>query len=209
MGNREACSAIILAAGNSERMGVPKLSLRFRGDTSFIARCTQEFLNAGCREIALVVNEQGFEWIGKINFPENVIVVPNSFPEFGRFHSIQLGLAQLGKGDPVFIHNVDNPFIHTEQLLALERAYHQPAGKETAAGGRVVIPHYKGRGGHPVLISPEVGMAIRGEKQPDWPFREFLKGFQQIKVPVNDPGVLVNINTIGDYRAAGLPFKTP
>jgi molybdenum cofactor cytidylyltransferase len=210
MESGEGFSAVILAAGLSERMGVPKLSLRYQGGVSFAAHCVSGFLDSGCRQVALVVNEEGFHWMAThvADFPAEVRVVINSFPEFGRLYSLEQGLLSLDELLPAFLHNVDNPFVSPVVLQALKTAYSEiiPGGQGPEAD-HYFSPVFDGRGGHPVLISPGVVKAILKKGTHPTSLKAFLSGFPRLRVPVTDPHVLVNINTMEDYQCAGLPLQ--
>lgn len=210
MGKGEGFSAVILAAGLSERMGVPKLSLRYQGGVSFAEHCVFSFLNSGCRQVALVVNEEGFHWMAThvADFPAEVRVVINSHPEFGRLHSLEQGLLSLDEFLPAFVHNVDNPFVNPQVLLALETAYSGtiPKGQGPEAD-HYFSPDFGGRGGHPVLLSPGVVKAILKKGTHPTSLKAFLSGFHRVRVAVTDPHVLVNINTTEDYQSYGLPLQ--
>jgi molybdenum cofactor cytidylyltransferase len=210
MESGEGFSAVILAAGFSERIGVPKLSLRFRGGVSFAQQCVASFLDFGCRQVALVVNEQGFQWMERHvpEFPAEARVVINSQPELGRLHSLELGLLSLNGTPPVFVHNVDNPFVNPTILQALQKEYSTtiPYG-HTPEADHYFSPVFGGRGGHPVLLTPGVVRAIGRKKSDAISLKAFLSGFHRVRVPVTDPHVLVNINTMEDYQSNGLPYR--
>ncbi len=210
MGKEEGFSAVILAAGLSERMGVPKLSLRYQGGMSFAEHCVFGFLDSGCRQIALVVNEEGFHWLSRhvLDFPSEVRVVINSHPGFGRLYSLEQGLLSLDELLPAFVHNVDNPFVSPQVLLALKTSYYgtttERQGPET---DHYLSPDFGGRGGHPVLLSRGVVRAMLKKEMEPTSLKAFLSSFHRVRVPVEDPHVLVNINTIEDYLSAGLPLQ--
>jgi CTP:molybdopterin cytidylyltransferase MocA len=54
-GNRKEkeFSTIILAAGKSERLGFPKLSLKYDDDTTFVEHIVNEYQSFGCSDIIL------------------------------------------------------------------------------------------------------------------------------------------------------------
>lgn len=217
----EGASAIILAAGLSERLGVPKLSLLYGDGVSFVEHCARSFLDAGSRQVVLVVNRQGRHWMDRhaLEFTGKVQTVVNNHNELGRFHSLELGLSAVDKKLPAFVHNVDNPFVNPEVLAELKAAYSRIfAGEQTIEGGKATeegkatedlyfSPVYGGRGGHPILLSPAVVRAILQKKQEPASLKAFLSDFRRFRVPVSDPNILVNINTMKDYRDCGLPVK--
>ena len=185
-------AAVLLAAGDSSRMGTPKLFLEFSPGATFMDACVKAFLDFGCQEIFLVVNRQVFK---KLTTQENQIssrirFVLNNTPEYGRFYSLQCGLNAVSKQSHVFFHNIDNPFISMEVLEALAYANMK---------ADVICPAYDGRRGHPVLISRKLVSDIITEENHHWILRDFLMRYKNLYVPVSDPNILVNINTPNDY----------
>ncbi|MCK5839504.1 MAG: NTP transferase domain-containing protein, partial [Bacteroidales bacterium] len=58
--NPDKCnSAVILAAGRSTRMGRPKFALRFAKNLTFLEKIITGYSSFGCRQIIVVLNEQG------------------------------------------------------------------------------------------------------------------------------------------------------
>lgn len=184
-------SAVILAAGYSQRMGQPKLSLSFGQDRSFLDCCIGAFIDFGCAEVVVVTNKTGIKWIHGRTWPDTMHPVLNPFPRKGRFVSLQLGLKALGKNQPVFLHNVDNPFVTVEILEKL--AFY-------AGHADYIRPGYAGKHGHPVLISAKIASDIITTKHAGENVREYLAQYTQMLIPVNDPNVLVNINTPDEYK---------
>ncbi len=191
--NEKEFSAIILAAGKSERMGFPKLSLRYDEKENFIEHIISEYLSFGCKDIAVVVNEIGFEYLNKyeIQFPDIVKVVINEHPEWHRFYSLKIGAKSLSETHSVFIHNVDNPFVNNDVLKALFNNINT---------ADYISPEFEGKGGHPFLLSEKVIKEIAQVEEDRKHLKEFLNQFLKIKVPVEDEKVLVNINTTEEYR---------
>ena len=186
-------SVIILAAGKSSRMGVPKLSLKFDAGKTFLEHVINEYSEFGCDEIVVVVNAEGHKYIVKSlqPFPENVKIAINEYPERGRFHSLKTGCLELSRINSVFVHNVDNPFVNQKilnALLAKNKEYDY------------VMPSYEGKGGHPVLISKDVVTTVIPEPDDQQHLKEFLNRFSSLKEDVDDEKVLVNINDNNDYK---------
>lgn len=196
-------SAIILAAGSSSRMKTPKFNLHFSGNMTFIQHITSVLDKAGCKKTVAVLNNEGIEHYKKIRgyFIDNVTVVLNSHPEYGRFYSLMTGINELGCRSPVLIHNVDNPFITTNTIKSLLSA---------VVRADFSYPVYKGKGGHPLLISGTLAKKILNEPDHNYNhnlnhylnlnLKEYLKQFNGKAVEVDDEKVLVNINTPEDYR---------
>jgi len=186
-------SAVIMAAGHSRRMGRPKMMLPYDRHQSFVERGVNVLSGFGCAEIAIVVNIEGMNGLAGLSpaWPDCVRAVVNPFPEKGRFLSLQTGLSGLKKNCPVFIHNVDNPFVDGKVLHLL--ASH-------AGRADYIRPVCDGKPGHPVLISARVASDIVLEKKGEGHVRDYLAQYAQHFVRVNDPAVLVNINTLEEYK---------
>ena len=101
-------SVIILAAGKSSRMGVPKWSLPFDKNTSFIEHIISEYYRFSCKEIILVINETDYSSFVQKNYtlPFNFKMIINKHPEWDRFYSLKLGVESLMNDQHVFVHNV-------------------------------------------------------------------------------------------------------
>ena len=181
-------AVVILAAGISERMGKPKHKLVFSGEETFLDHIIRVYRRYGVSEILLVIGESA-GW--KSFRPDKPIkTVINRNPEYGRFHSIRLGLKEL-KNIPVFIQNIDNPFVNAGVLVSLKNGL----GEEEFA-----VPVYEGRSGHPVLLSDKIIKSVINDFQSNDRFDEVLKSFKRKDVIVNDPYIGVNINTPEDYK---------
>jgi molybdenum cofactor cytidylyltransferase len=92
----------------------------------------------------------------------------------------------------IFVQPVDCPIILPETYLALA---------ELIPSFDVVIPSYRGRHGHPPLISSSVFPRIAAAA-PDEPLRDVLRaqGIRRRYVEVDDPGVLVNVDRPEDLK---------
>lgn len=185
--------AVILAAGNSGRMGRDKFLLSCPGGHNFLTHITQNYLAYGCRSVVAVLPAGGKKKAGAcMSFdPRQLITIENPDAELGRAHSLRLALKALPGPAPVFVHNVDNPFLDHRTLDML-------AGKLKEGG--YVRPLYQGQGGHPIILSATLAAHIAVNLRPGTQMNTWLKQFPQTEVEVNDPGVLVNINTPEDYH---------
>lgn len=185
-------SAIILSAGKSERMGVPKFSLRFNTETTFLEKLIDEYHSFGCNEIIVVLNETSAVLYHqlKLSVPSNVRVVINHHPEWERFYSLKLAALALNEVKPVFVSNIDNPFLNQETLDILFKE---------VDNFDYISPSFNGKGGHPFLLSAKVINELKTEKQDQIHLKEFLGKYSKKLEEVNDEKILLNINTMEDY----------
>ncbi|MCF8379564.1 MAG: NTP transferase domain-containing protein [Bacteroidales bacterium] len=187
IGNTTRPAVLILAAGLSKRMARPKHQLPFSLDETFLEHIIKVYLKFWVSQLILVVNSPD-DFHGYTD-EENIKIVVNDHPEYGRFHSIQLGLKEIQKV-PVFIQNVDNPFVTPGLLMALE------VGIED---DDYAVPVYNGKGGHPILLSQKIIRKVAGVFKKEDKLSGVLMNFVRKDVPMQDPYILVNINTEEDY----------
>jgi molybdenum cofactor cytidylyltransferase len=139
-------AALILAAGESRRMGSPKALIPYHGLT-FV-----EHLLAATRHprvgVTRVVLGAGAEEIrGKLPVKDSQVVVNEEW-ERGPLSSIQAGLRSLPGDDleAALICPVDHPLVTLRLVAAIVAAFDR-------SGKPIVLPTYLGRRGHPVLFA--------------------------------------------------------
>ncbi|MFH0865326.1 MAG: NTP transferase domain-containing protein [Bacteroidota bacterium] len=185
-----AFPVVILAAGLSERMGLMKPLLKFNEKEIFLSHIIAEYEKLGSQEIIIVTNETVVNEIDKTSL-RNAEIVINKNPASGRLHSIKIGLNLLKTKNACFIHNTDNPFVNQPLLHKMTLSVND---------NNIVVPVYKGKGGHPILIGRKVIEHICKQKQTDADLRELLKYFERINVQTTDEKILCNINSMEDYN---------
>ncbi len=197
----ENTSAIILAAGSSGRMGIPKALLKMPGHGTFLDYAAATYLEAGLSQVIIVVSPTVFKVLEyrKPEYYNDVIFVQNSQQEKGRMFSIKLGLDVVPAKNYSFIHNVDQPFITTELLDIMMKKAESEA---------YVVPCFDNKGGHPVLVDSEIADVIRKKYAQCDQLRLILEPFFKNAATVKEPRVCENINTPEDYlRIFGVPFQ--
>lgn len=180
-------AAIILAGGHSSRMNYPKPWLK-KGESTFLGKIIAVFKQFGIHEIIVVINEKftSKEWKNELfDIVQNCKIIKNPHPERGRLYSLQLGL-KVTTTDNLFIHNVDNPFIE-ERVLKLLQDHHAKTG--------VSIPSFKGKGGHPVIITQAINEELKNNYQNYKTLKEVFSNFPEKYIEVNTNSILKNINT--------------
>ncbi len=186
-------AAVILAAGQSRRMGRPKQLVRVAGKT-LLEHTIANVGATGVHEIALVLGA-GADEIRNQLMLKGVKVVVN--PEFqqGMGTSIGAGLRALSPtATAALIVLADQPFVQPATLDQLIACY----AKEKP---QIVIPVFKGFRGNPVLLDrsvfPEV-MGLTGDVGCRAIFGEHTQGIH--KLAVDDVGVLLDADTTEDVE---------
>lgn len=186
-------AAIILSAGMSERMGVPKFSLMADRDKTFIEYLVNDYYNFGCREIIVVLNPDGDKLFESLNLKlrSKIRLAINEHTEWGRFYSLKTGARRLEDLNPAFVSNIDNPFAGARVLRKLV---------SHLGNFDYLFPSFNMKGGHPFLISKEIVFGLLNEPEDQIHLKEFLNRYPSKAVEVDDERVLVNVNTEEDYR---------
>ena len=146
-GEHERVGAVVLAAGLSSRMGVPKQTLQFRGQ-SMLRRAALAALGAGCRPVVVVTGAYAEQSRGELRGLD-VLEVVNALWETGMASSVRAGVEGLVGADPEVAAAVlmlcDQPHVNAEVINGLVAAYR-------ATGRPVVASAYGGSFGVPALF---------------------------------------------------------
>lgn len=139
--------AVILAAGSSSRLGRPKQTLRFRGE-SLLRRAALAALGAGCRPVVVVMGAYA-ELSRRELDGLDVRGVLNDRWETGMASSVRSGIEDLIRADPgaaaaVFLL-CDQPHLTAGVISGLVAAHR-------ASGTPVVASTYGGGFGVPALF---------------------------------------------------------
>jgi|WetSurMetagenome_2_1015567.scaffolds.fasta_scaffold310740_2 molybdenum cofactor cytidylyltransferase len=184
-------SCVILAAGKSERMGELKPFLRFRENLTFLQKIIQVYHNQHIYNLVIVVSDEVHRRMQKSKSELNYNkVIINPFPEWGRFYSLKLVLQEIRDDSFVYLQNIDNPFVTEKTLQSL---------KNEICDSDFAVPIYERQSGHPILLSAEVVTKIIQTEENNSNLRSILSSFRKREVELNDPGILININTPDDY----------
>ncbi|MCC6573684.1 MAG: nucleotidyltransferase family protein [Planctomycetes bacterium] len=191
-------AAIILAAGDSTRMGRPKALLDW-GGKPLIERQFEVARAAGIEKIIVVLGKDALAIQGKANFAGTTVLI-NDHPERGQVSSMQIGMKSLDFAtDAAFLWPVDCPLITVPDLHALRDAY--ASGRRALM--RIFIPTHGGARGHPMLVDIGFRQPFM-ELKSDQTARTVIDANPtQVKdVPVKNAGVLVDVDTPQEYEAA-------
>ncbi len=187
------CSALILAAGYSSRMGFPKFALALNSKTNFLENIINQYIKLGCSDTVVVINREGAQYLDQhpLKSFARLQFVINQHPEYEKFYSIQLGVKGIRDDVSLYIHAVDTPLVG---MKVLERLY------QKREDGDYIKPEYQGKSGHPILLAPQIVQDLKNEHKRELKLNEFLKAYCSSKVQVDDAHILDNINTRLEYE---------
>ncbi|MBI2861320.1 MAG: nucleotidyltransferase family protein [Chloroflexi bacterium] len=191
-------AAILLAAGESSRMGQPKALLPWQG-TTLLQYELDQLAHSQVDETIVVLGQRAKELLPLAlgRGREKMRVVVNRGYAEGMASSIVVGFRQVGPAvEAVMVLAVDQPrpaeFL--DRLLEGHRA-----------GGRLVtVPSYQGKHGHPSIFSGQLLPELLAITEAGQGLREIMTRHrdQQLDLDIDSPWALVNINTKADYKAA-------
>jgi molybdenum cofactor cytidylyltransferase len=184
-------TALILAAGKSQRLGYPKALLSL-GHETFAARLLRLAGEAGVDTCRIVLGYRARDLRRLLQLPDEVVVVNQRYEE-GQLVSLQCGLQGLSC-DAVLVMPVDHPAISVHVLRQIISRFR--LGRPLA-----VIPTYKGRGGHPTLFSKALFPELL-ECPPEVGARAVLNRHRGdiCYLPTTEPAVIMDVDTADDYR---------
>ena len=186
-------TAIILGAGESSRMGKPKLLLPF-GDSTMIGTVISNVL-ASSVEKAVVVLGSNYESHRQVIKDYPVEIVHNKQYQEGMLSSVQCGLKAVSKtSDAVIVLLGDQPMIQAEEMDQLIESY-RDSEKEIA-----IAIHEKKRG-HPILFGRKFINEILGFPQ-DASLRDILQNHpaEILEMKTANDRILRDIDTENDYQ---------
>jgi molybdenum cofactor cytidylyltransferase len=184
-------AAIVPAAGLSLRMGSEKILLP-AGTSSILERVLSSLAAAGIGERVVVLRPDLLEAAGAAR-RAGARVVLNHRPKDEMLVSIRLGIASLPKDvDAFYVWPADHPAVLPGTLSTLARS---------ARRQKVVLPVHQGRRGHPALVGADLVEAVGAIPAGEglrylWHSRPEVL----VEVSVEDPGVLMDLDTPEDYR---------
>jgi len=194
--------AIVLAAGQSSRMGRPKANLPISagaaGDT-FLSRIVRTFQAASVEDVVVVVGYEKdavVEAFGRSGLTARFVENPD--PLKGQLSSLLAGLRLVDRPGVVaaLVTLVDVPFASAQTVRAVVDRYHR-------THERVVRPSRGAEHGHPFLIDRAVFDALR-RADPATGAKPVVRSFATPagEVEVDDEGAFTDIDTPDEYERA-------
>ena len=186
------CAAVILAAGEAERMGVAKPAMPY-GDTTLVGSVVTKAHKAGLDPVVVVTGFHGDEVAEAVG--DSAEIARNPDPGRGNMSSLLVGLDAVGDVDAVVVLLSDMPGVEVTDIAAVRDCMR-------ATGARFAWARYHDGRGHPVAMSAAGCSEIVGltGTKALWPFFDRLDAGSYCEVKVDGPRPL-DVNSPADYRA--------
>lgn len=223
----ENCVAVLLAAGSSQRYGKDNKLLADWKGAPLIVATLKNLLNSAVHELLLITgaDADGIEDVLVEHFTtattgrgryvcddsgKVITTIHNPLYASGMASSLKIAVAELLEREDVTLNNeipsaliclADMPMI---QSTTIDQILRQSAiNSLSSEHASAFMPIFNGQHGHPVLLRPELFDLIL-DIQGDTGARILLKTHadQVCEIPVNDPGILRDIDTPGQLATA-------
>jgi len=189
-------AAVILAAGESRRMGTPKALLRHEGRT-FLERLLEASRQPKIGLSRVVLGAHADRVQPALNLAPDAVVINPEWKK-GQLSSINVALKSLlpGATDGIVLFLVDHPFVTAALVEDLIEAFY-------SSGKAIVVPTYKGKRGHPVIFSSRLYDELLtaptdvGARAVVWAHES-----EVLEVPTDEEGVVLNLNDPEALRRA-------
>lgn len=183
--------ALILAAGQSTRMGTCKTSLPW-GDKTLLTYQIEQWLNVDFTPVIILGLHNSHR---QKDCPPQSLTVINPDANFGKNTSILAGLQNIPADFHILaISAVDQP--RTSEIYQRLIQAHQNNS------ALITVPTHQGKMGHPILLANHMRSHLQNIREETLGLRQIIQNFysdiQQIEF--EHPAVLLDINTPEVYQ---------
>lgn len=185
-------SAILLAAGESQRMGRPKQLLPF-GSSTILGKTIDNLLSSRADEVIVVLGTRAGA-MKQVIAGRQVKVVVNPDYRKGMSASLIAGLERVdSKAQWVMVALADQPLIDKD-------TYNRLIEGALGCDMGIILPTYRSKRGNPVIFSIKYKDELLG-LEGDLGGREILRKHPDdiLEVAVGSEGVTIDINNLDDY----------
>jgi molybdenum cofactor cytidylyltransferase len=188
---------ILLAAGESRRMGYPKPLLEIDGK-AFVEKIAATML-AVVPRLVIVLGAHAARIRPAIPRDSRIEIVENPNYSRGQLSSLKVGLGVAQPGsDGVIVHLADHPMVHVESFRAIADSYERTRRP-------IVIARSGGRRGHPVLFDRSMFDELQSAPEAEGARYVVNADSSRVEyVDLDDPGINLDLDTPADLASAGL-----
>ncbi len=189
---------IMLAAGESRRMGYPKPLLRI-GRQTFIEHIAGTML-AVVPRLVIVLGAHSDRVRAAIPHDARITIVENPNYARGQLSSLKVGLSAIQPhAAGALVHLGDHPMVRAETFQAMVNYYDE-------TGNPIVIARHNGHRGHPVIFDRAMFSELESLPEEEGARHVVNADASRVAyVDLPDPGINLDLDTPSDLARAGLP----
>ena len=189
---------IVLAAGESRRMGYPKPLLEIGGRT-FIEHIAETML-AVVPRLVIVIGAHRDRVRAAIPRDARIAILENPNYSRGQLSSLKAGLGAVQPDSAgAIVHLGDHPMVRVETFRAIVDSYNR-------TGKPIVIARHNGRRGHPVIFGRALFTELLSAPEEEGARQVVNADESRVAyVDLDDPGINLDLDTPTDLSRAGLP----
>ncbi len=199
--HRGVC-CIVVAAGMSTRFPGNKLLYRVKNKPLILYTLENLVESNVIDRIVLVLGYQAAEVFRVIvnelsNVSKILFVYNKEYKEGGMSSSIKTGLKACPKDNDIMVHPGDVPFVKPEVIRSVVEEH-------LKSNNLITIASYKGRGGHPIIISRELRRELESIREETMGLKDVVKRYADkvVKIETGTPSVLRDIDSMEDLEEA-------
>ena len=195
MSNR--LDGILLAAGESRRMGYPKPLLTIDGKT-FIEKISATML-AVVPRLVVVLGAHADRIRRAVPRDDRIVIVENPNYSRGQLSSLKIGLdAAQSDAAGALVHLGDHPMVRVESFRAVVDSFERTRKP-------IVIARSGGQRGHPVIFDRSIFVELQNAPESEGARHVVNADASRIEyVDLDDPGINLDLDTPADLARAGL-----
>lgn len=195
MSNR--LDGILLAAGESRRMGYPKPLLTIDGKT-FIEKIAVTML-AVVPRLVVVLGAHAKRIRPAIPRDERIVIVENPNYSRGQLSSLKIGLGAVqSDAAGAIVHLTDHPMVRVESFRAIVESFERNRKP-------IVIARSGGQRGHPVIFDRSIFAELQQAPESEGARHVVNADASRVEyVDLDDPGINLDLDTPADLIRAGL-----
>lgn len=187
-------NAIILAAGQSKRMGKPKPLLRF-GDKTFLEQIISVLKLSDVDRITVVLGAEAGTIKSSVDLSETNIVINKDYLK-GQLSSLITAIEDTPEEtEAILLCLADAPFVSKEVVNKI-------VSKFGETNNPIIVPVFNGKRGHPTLFSKSLFNELLNAPQ-DQGARYVLYSNEEkvLEVEISESGFLISIDTPAEYKS--------
>ena len=191
--------AIVLAGGESRRMGAHKVLLPL-GSVTVITHIVDQLLLSVVDRVFVVVGHEGNRTADELS-GRSLTIVANHDYKSGMLSSVRCGIRALPEqSEAVMVALGDQPSITVQLVDDIVRCYR-------TAGKGILVPVHQGKRGHPIMFSAQYCTEIL-DQYDDIGLRGLMCVHPEdvFELSVESPAILSDMDSPEDYRREAASF---